>query len=89
MTPPWASVRECPQTQDLISTPIRKSGVRILTIVLSIVVCLALVVAAQADVGLTLTTLNVRIGGILRGHGSGSEMPVYLGSPGPLFANVT
>lgn len=74
----WASVRECPSTRDLISTPIRKTGVRTLMVVLSIVVCLALVAAAQADVGLTLTTLNIRTGGILRGHGSGSGMPVYL-----------
>jgi hypothetical protein len=58
--------------------PKRRRGVRTLTVVLSIVVCLALVGAAQADVGLTITTLSVRSGGILRGYGNGSGMPVYL-----------
>jgi hypothetical protein len=58
--------------------PIRTRGVRTLTVVLSIVVCLALIGPAQADVGLTITTLSVRSGGILRGYGSGSGMPVYL-----------
>jgi len=40
--------------------------------------CLVLTATAKADVGLTLTTLNVRPGGILRGHGNGSGFPVYL-----------
>jgi hypothetical protein len=64
--------------QDLPGTPVRKSGVRTFLVVLSIALCLALVGAAQAEVGLTLTTLNVRTGSILRGYGSGSGMPVYL-----------
>ena len=64
--------------QDLDQHAVRKKGVRTITVVLSIAGCLALVAAAQADVGLTLTTIKVRSGGILRGHGSGSGMPVYL-----------
>jgi hypothetical protein len=34
--------------------------------------------AAPADLGLTITTLRVHTGGILRGYGNASGMPVYL-----------
>jgi hypothetical protein len=34
--------------------------------------------AARADLGLTITTLRVHSGGMLRGYGNASGMPVYL-----------
>jgi len=34
--------------------------------------------AARADLGLTITTLRVHSGGILRGYGNATGMPVYL-----------
>ena len=74
--------------QDLDQHAVRKKGVRTITVVLSIAGCLALVAAAQADVGLTLTTIKVRSGGILRGHGSGSGMPVYPRAGEPRAAPV-
>jgi hypothetical protein len=40
--------------------------------------CLAVTATALADVGLTITTLNVCPAGVLRGHGNGSGFPVYL-----------
>lgn len=64
--------------RDLISRPYVKRGVRTLTVIYAILVCLALAGAARADLGLTITTLNVRSGGILRGYGNASGMPVYL-----------
>jgi hypothetical protein len=51
---------------------------RRLVLLLSIAGCLAFAVAAQADIGLTITTLDVRVGGILRGFGNASGMPIYL-----------
>jgi hypothetical protein len=47
-------------------------------VVLSFATWLAFAGAAQADFGLTITTLNVRSGGILRGYGNAVGMPVYL-----------
>src|SRR2546423_4400961 len=44
----------------------------------SIATCLALAEAAQADFGLTITTLSVRSSGVLRGYGNAAGMPVYL-----------
>jgi hypothetical protein len=52
--------------------------VRTLVLVLSIGTCLAFAGAAQADIGVTITTLDVRAGGVLRGFGNASGMPVYL-----------
>jgi hypothetical protein len=63
--------------RDFTVSPSRKRDVRTLVIALSIIVCLAFAGVAQADFGLTITTLNVRIGGILRGHGNAVGMPVY------------
>lgn len=34
--------------------------------------------AARADLGLTITTLRVHSGGILRGYGNATGMPIYL-----------
>lgn len=63
---------------DLGGTRRRTQGVRTVALASSIAVCLAFAGAAQADVGLTITTLDVRAGGILRGFGNASGMPVYL-----------
>jgi hypothetical protein len=52
--------------------------VRTLVLVAAIGTCLVAARAAEADVGLTITTLNVHIGGTLRGYGNASGMPVYL-----------
>jgi len=52
--------------------------VRTLVLVLSIGTCLAFAGAAQADIGVTITTLDVRAGAVLRGFGTASGMPVYL-----------
>jgi hypothetical protein len=46
--------------------------------VASLTACLALTGTAQADIGVTITTLTVRVDGILRGFGNASGMPVYL-----------
>jgi hypothetical protein len=47
------------------------------TLVLPVAILVA-AKAAQADLGLTITTLSVRSYGILRGYGNASGMPVYL-----------
>jgi hypothetical protein len=39
---------------------------------------LAVAPAASADIGLRLTTLDVRVGGLLRGTGNGGGMAVYI-----------
>ena len=39
---------------------------------------LAATETARADLGLTITTLRVHSGGMLRGYGNASGMPVYL-----------
>jgi hypothetical protein len=52
--------------------------VRGLGVVLSIATSLVLAAPALADFGLTITTLSVRSGGLLRGYGNAVGMPVYL-----------
>jgi hypothetical protein len=52
--------------------------VRPLAILFSLTVIFVAAEVAQADLGLTITTLNVHSGGILRGYGNASGMPVYL-----------
>jgi hypothetical protein len=52
--------------------------VRVFVAVAALGLCLAFVEAALADLGLTITTLNVRVGDTLRGYGNASGMPVYL-----------
>jgi hypothetical protein len=52
--------------------------VRRVVVSLSVAVFLTLAAAARADIGLTITTLEVRAGGVLRGFGNASGMPVYL-----------
>jgi hypothetical protein len=51
---------------------------RTLIVLASITACLAFAGTALADFGLTITTLSVRSGGILRGHGNAVGMPAYL-----------
>lgn len=53
-------------------------GMRTLVVLLSIATGLAFAGAAKADFGITITTLDVRGGGILRGHGNAVGMPAYL-----------
>jgi hypothetical protein len=52
--------------------------VRIRLTLFSLAVMFVAVGAAHADLGLTITTLNVRSTGVLRGYGNASGMPVYL-----------
>ena len=57
---------------------IRKSGMRARGALCSIGACLIAAAPALADVGLRVTTLHVRVGGVLRGSGNASGMPVDL-----------
>jgi hypothetical protein len=52
--------------------------VRPLAILFSLSVIFVAAGAARADLGLTITTLSVHSGGILRGYGNASGMPVYI-----------
>jgi hypothetical protein len=52
--------------------------VRSLATLFSLAVVFLVTGAAQADLGLTITTLNARSYGILRGYGNASGMPVYV-----------
>jgi hypothetical protein len=52
--------------------------VRALVTLFSLAVIIVTTGAAQADLGLTITILNVRSYGILRGYGNASGMPVYI-----------
>jgi hypothetical protein len=52
--------------------------VRALAAVFLLTLSLVSTEAARADLGLTITTLRVHSGGILRGHGNATGMPVYL-----------
>ena len=51
---------------------------RVFVVAAGLLAALVAVPHASADIGLTLTTLDVRVGGVLRGTGNGWEMPVYL-----------
>lgn len=51
---------------------------RRLVIAAALVIALALPSVAAADVLIILTTFNLPRHGIVRGHGSGSGMPVYI-----------
>jgi hypothetical protein len=51
---------------------------RRLAALVSIGACLMFAAAARADIGLTITTLDVHVGGVLRGFGNASGMPIYL-----------
>lgn len=51
---------------------------RTITLIFAMTAWLALAGPAQADIGLTITTLDVQAGGVLRGFGNASGMPVYL-----------
>jgi hypothetical protein len=50
----------------------------LLAVAVVVLAGLALTPAASADVLIILTTFNVPQHGLIRGHGSGSNMPVYL-----------
>jgi hypothetical protein len=51
---------------------------RALAVAFSLAMCLVASEAARADLGLTITTLRVHSGGIIRGYGNATGMPVYL-----------
>jgi hypothetical protein len=58
-----------------VRTPDLERGV---VLVLAIAVGVGLAESARADIGLTITTVEVRAGGVLRGFGNASGMPIYL-----------